>query len=197
LKRGATAAVNWKETRRRQRGQRGQRNARLGMARLRTSTQGTAVLGQGEPQGVLPTAVRTVAAANDEPRHGTSAAGARPGHGGRDAEATAQRQFSKRTNGQGSTERCRAQPLATRTRDPARPRPQRGQGKAGRARAADRARRVGRRGEQQRGRAHRRAAARQMVRTRGACARTAPRAQPSAAVAQARAAQRAGKPTGW
>ena len=105
---------------------------------------------------MLLTAVRTVAAANDEPWHGTSAASARQGHDGRDAEATAQRQFSKRANGQGSTERCRAQPLATLMRDPARPRPQRGQGKAGRARPAVRARRVGWRCEQQRGRARRR-----------------------------------------
>ena len=108
------------------RGQRRQRNTRRGMAHLRSSTQGTAVLGQGEPQGVLLTAVRTAAAANDEPWHGTTVAGAKQGHGGRDAEATAQRQFSKRANGQGSTERCRAQPLAMWTRDPARPRPQRG-----------------------------------------------------------------------
>ena len=58
------------------------------MARLRASTQGTAVLGHEEPQDVLLTAVRTAAAANDETRHGTSADSARERHGRRDAEET-------------------------------------------------------------------------------------------------------------
>ena len=44
-------------------------------------------------------------------------------------------------------------------------------------------------------RSARRAAARQMVKTCGACEGTASSAQPSAAVAQAYATQRAGKPT--
>jgi len=46
------------------------------------------VPGHGEPQGVLLTAVRTAAAANDETRHGTSADSARERHGRRDAEET-------------------------------------------------------------------------------------------------------------
>ena len=58
------------------------------MARLWASTQGTAVPGHGEPQGVLLTAVCTAAAANDETRHGTSVDSARQRHGGRDAEET-------------------------------------------------------------------------------------------------------------
>ena len=64
------------------------------MARLRASTQGTAMPGHGEPQGMLLTAVRTAAVANDEPWHGTFADRARQGHSGRDAEATVQRQSS-------------------------------------------------------------------------------------------------------
>ena len=58
------------------------------MARLRASTQGTAVPSHGEPQGVLLTAVCTAAAANDETRHGTSTDSARQRHGRRNAEVT-------------------------------------------------------------------------------------------------------------
>jgi len=72
------------------------------MACLRASTQGTAVPGHGEPQGVLLTAVRTAAAANDETRHGTSADSARERHGRRDAEETVKQAVFSRTNGQRS-----------------------------------------------------------------------------------------------
>ena len=142
------------------RGQRRQRNTRRGMACLRASTQGTAVPGHGEPQGMLLTAVRTAAVANDEPWHGTSAERARQGHGERDAEVTVQRQSSNAQAAKESTERCRAQPLATRMRDPAPDHDHSGAGQgAGRARPAVRAPRVCWRGEQQPGRARRRAAA--------------------------------------
>ena len=54
-----------------------------------TSTLGTDLPGHGEPQGVLRTAARTAAVANDETRYGSSADSARQRHGGRDAEVTA------------------------------------------------------------------------------------------------------------
>jgi len=152
------------------------------MARLRASTQGTAVPGHGEPQGVLLTAVRTAAVANDEPWHGTSADRARQGHGGRDAKATVQRQSSNAQAAKESTERCRAQSLATRMWDPARPRPQRGRARCGQST-------VGGPGATRR--LARRAAARQsaqagrseaVARARRSCECTAQRAQPGAAV---------------
>ena len=70
------------------RGQRRQRSSRRGMACLWASTQGTAVPGHGEPQGVLQTAIYMSAAVNDETRYGLSADSARQGHDGRDAEVT-------------------------------------------------------------------------------------------------------------
>ena len=67
-----------------------------------TSTLGTDLPGHGEPQGVLPTAVRTAAAANDETRHGSPAGSTSPRTPQHDVEEMAKQAVDHRASSQGS-----------------------------------------------------------------------------------------------
>ena len=140
---------------------------------------------------MLPTAARTAAAANDETRHGSPAGSTSPRTPQHDVEEMAKQAVDQRASSQGSLGMV---PRSHWRRERGtRWRHGHGGAEQGAGRARTRSERDASVGDASSSEAERAGgSSEQVVRTRDTCAWMASRAQPTAAVAQAHAAQRAG-----